>query len=209
MYIQWFVKGISSAGPGGQGVFTWADAKGLILAGHGIVSNWWRNKPGNRISPPEIEAVLTSDNLNRHVHDYASFGSLSPFISVASGCVERDALLGRNNVYSAIDTALAFATEDGRHPGALFYGWLPVGLNPAVELSAVGESIRDLNVYHRWSPFQLEGEITAKINIPANQIEKVEWWDLSVTGHQDTPVDVCNNSRFVAPTPLLNARELF
>ena len=68
-------------------------------------------------------------------------------------------------------------------------------------------SIRDLNVYHRWSPFQLEGEITAKIHIPSNQIERVEWWDLSsdATASQRT----CTNPGFVTPAPILNVREHF
>lgn len=207
MYVQWFVKGIGSCDADGNPGLGWDEAQTLLLSGHGITSNWWRNKPGGRISPPEVDAVLTEHNLERHVHDYDRFGQETPFISVASGCVERDVLLRRNSVYSAVDTALDFATDAGSHPGCLFYGWIVTSLNPAVQLSGVAEAIRDLNVYHRWSPFQLEGEVTAKIHIPSNQIERVEWWDLS-TDPTD-PLDTCMNPGFVAPAPILNVREHF
>ncbi len=159
------------------------------------------------ISPHEVENALTEPHLYRHLHDYQNFGPYTPFISVAAGCVERDALLAQNSVYSAIDTALEFATDAGQYAGALYFGWLPVSLNPAVTIRAVGKAVRDLNVYHRWSPFQLEGEITAKIHIPANQIERVEWWDPA--GGLTQCSDHFNNPRFVAPTPILNVRELF
>lgn len=207
MYVQWFVKGIASQDALGNAVLGWDDAKALLLSGHGITSNWWRNKPGGRISPPEVDAVLTEDNLERHVHDYDHFGPDTPFISMASGSVGRDAHLRRNSVYSAVDTALDFATDSGAWPGCVFYGWVVTSLNPAVELSSVAEAIRDLNVYHRWSPFQLEGEITAKIHIPSNQIQRVEWWDLS--SDVTAPLRACDNPGFVPPTPILNMREHF
>lgn len=203
MYIQWFVKGIS----GEPGALDWQTAQDLLTNAHGIQCNWWRNKPGRTITTAEIDAVLTDNNLDRHVHDYVNFGSQTPFISVASGCVERDTLLSQNHVYSAVTTALDFATDAGRHPGALFYGWILVALNPAVRLSAVAEEIRDLNVYRRWSPFQLEGEITAKVHIPANQIEMVEWWDGG--NGRTTLAGSFSNPGFVAPTPITNVRDRF
>lgn len=203
MYIQHFVKGIS----GDTGAIDWRTAKDLLRNAHGIHSNWWRNIPGGTITPAQIDAVLTDINLDRHVHDYMSFGAQTPFISVASGCVERDTLLSQNHVYSALTTALDFATDAGRHPGALFFGWILVALNPAVRLSAVAEEIRDLNVYHRWSPFQLEGEITAKIHIPANQIEYIEWWD--GRNGRTKLMDSFQNPGFVKPDPVTNIRNRF
>jgi hypothetical protein len=207
MYIQWFVKGICSVDASGNSSFDWNAAQDLIRTGQGITSNWWRNSPGGTIQPQEVDAVLTDVNLYRHLHDYQNFGPNTPFISVTAGSVERDSLLAQNSVYSAIDTALQFATDDGRHAEALYFGWLPVSLNPAVQIQAVAEAVRDLNVYHRWSPFQLEGEITAKIHIPANQIERVEWWD-PLTGLTHCSDHVTNPS-FAPPTPILNVRELF
>lgn len=209
MYIQWFVKGIAgraSMTSHADGI-TQAWAWQMILGGHGILSNWWRNKPGGAISPPEVQTVLTEHNIDRHIHDYHSFGQQTPFISLASGCVERDTVVAQNFVYSAIDTALDFATDAWARPGALFYGWVIAGLNPAVPISSVAETVRDLNVYHRWSPFQLEGEVTAKVHIPVHQLSKVEWWDAAID--RTGPVDTLMNPAFVVPTPIMNVRELF
>ena len=207
MYVQWFVKGVGGQGVSGPPGMTCPEASAMIAGGHGILCNWWRNKPEGAIRPSEIQDVLTEHNLDRHVHDYEHFGPESPFISLASGAVERDAALRRNFIYSAVDTALGFATDSWARPGALFYGWTLVGLNPAVGLSVVAEEIRDLHVYRRWSPFQLEGEITAKIHIPANQISHVEWWDGGVD--RSCPIDHYTNPDFVEPTPILNARDRF
>lgn len=206
MYIQWFVKGI--AGPtalGRDDGLDKFDAFSLISMRHGIVSNWWRNQ--GTISPQETQAVLTPYNLDRHLHDYQNFGSISPFISLASGCVERDMIYGRNNIWSAVDTALDFATDCWMRPGTLFYGWTIVGLNPAVELGSVSEAVRELNTYQRWSPYQLEGEITAKVNIPANQIFLAEWWDGSQ--HYDRCVESYLNPDFVSATPITNIKGYF
>jgi hypothetical protein len=203
MYIQWCVKGISGvAGPNGT---TFSDAIVMISSGSGIVSNWWRQK--GTISPGEVAGVLTGGNLDRHLYDYANYGPQTPFISLASGCVERNTFLQRNIVYSAIDTALLFATSAWAHPGVLFYCWAQVGLNPAVEIAAVAEAVRDLNIYRRWSPYQLEGEITAKIQIPANQISHVEWWDGSRDKFRAQRTFV--NPSFVDPAQVTNLRDLF
>jgi hypothetical protein len=80
-------------------------------------------------------------------------------------------------------------------------------MNPAPEISSVAEAVRDLNVYRRWSPYQLEGEITAKIQIPANQISHVEWWDGAQ--RRDQPVRTFVNPAFVDPAPVINLRDLF
>lgn len=202
MYIQRFVKGIAGAAVGGP---TWTEAVDMIADGRGILSNWWRNK--SAITPSEVQSVLTAQNLDRHLNDYANFGPRSPFISLASGCVGRDVLLQRNATYSAIDTALGFATDYFAHEGYLFYGWTLVGLNPAVELPAVAESVRDLNVYRAWLPYQLEGEITAKVHIYANQIEWVERWDPKKS--KSRPVDIYTNAGFASPSPITNVRDLF
>jgi hypothetical protein len=207
MYIQWCVKGISGTnGPGNSpSGLTMQEAFWVMTSGSGIVSNWWRNQ--HTISPDQVATVLTDQSLDRHLHDYANFRTQTPFISLASGCVERDAILRRNSVYSAIDTALLFATDAWAHPGALFYCWVPVGHNPAVKASGVAEAVRDLNVYHRWSPYQLEGEITAKVHIPANQISRVEWWDGAQD--KDQPLRTEHNHQLVDPSSLTNLRDLF
>lgn len=207
MYVQWFVKGIAGQTTPRGPHLREQEAYDMALGGHGIVSNWWRSASKGSIRPDETLAVLTEHNLDRHLHDYHSFGPETPFISLAAGCVERDTITQQNAIYSAVDTALEFATDAGTRPGALFYGWVIVGINPAVKLAAVAESVRDLNVYHRWSPFQQEGEITAKIHIPANQIQRVEWWDTRID--PSSPSDFRDNPLFTAPTPILNVREHF
>ncbi len=206
MYVQWCVKGISSgADPYSPDMFDWDAAKNVLRSEEGIISNWWRKK--GRISPNEVAGQLTENNLDRHLHDYGNFGPDTPFISLASGSVERDPILAGNFVYSAVDTALEFATDAWGRPGALFYCWVSVALNPAVEIQGVAEAVRDLNVYHRWSRYQLEGEITAKVHIPANQIKKVEWWDGSQS--MTDPQDTFFNPSFVDPSVVTNVREFF
>lgn len=206
MYVQWCVKGISSGiAPNSGNVFDWDAAKNVLRLDEGIVSNWWRKK--GTISPGEVADELTQQNLDRHLHDYGGFGPDTPFISLASGCVERDKGAATNFVYSAIDTALDFATDAWNYPGALFYCWVSVALNPAVEIQGVAEAVRDLNVYHRWSRYQLEGEIAAKVHIPANQISKVEWWDGSHS--KNNPQHTFTNHSFVDPSVVTNVREFF
>jgi hypothetical protein len=206
MYIQWCIKGIAGTDvAGSSSALTKDEAFDLVRSGNGIISNWWRHK--GRIYAYEAATIVNELNLDRHLHDYANFGQRSPFISLTSGCIERNALLGRNIIHSAIDTALFFATDLWSRPGALFYCWTPVGPNPAVEVLSVAEAVRDLNVYHRWSPYQLEGEITAKVQIPANQISRVEWWDGSQ--RKNRAVDIFLNPLFVDPAPVTNLRELF
>jgi hypothetical protein len=205
MHVQHCVKGIkgeSSAGAGDG--LTWGGAIGMIASGNGIYSNWWRNK--GTISPPEIQTVLTADNLDRHLHDYDVFGGETPYISLAAGAVLRDPAMMTNLVYDAVDTALFFATDDWARSGALFYCWTVVGFHPAVPFEFVSEPVRDLLIYRNWSPFHDEGEIAAKVHIPAHQIRRVEWWDSSVS--QATPTHYWDNLYYRTPDPLLNQRDM-
>ena len=185
--------------------FAWHDAVDLVQSDNGIASNWWIQN--GTISPRQIASVLTEQNLDRHLHDYAIYGPGSPFISLACGSVGRDVIHRRNYTVSAIDTALLFATDDWLRPGALFYLWIPTSHNKAVPLSLVAEPVRDLNIYQRWSPYQLEGEVTAKVHIPANQIRKIEWWDGDYSKFQRQYV--WHNPEYISPDPLSNIRELF
>lgn len=205
MHIQHCVKGIrGESRMGAADGLTRSNAVGMISSGSGIYSNWWRNK--GTITPAEIQAVLTADNLDRHLHDYAAFGDQTPYISLAAGAVIRDPALMTNLVYDAVDTALFFATNDWDHPGALFYCWTVVGFHPAVAFEFISEPVRDLLVYRSWSPYNDEGEIAAKVHIPAQQISRVEWWDPTVS--HATPASVWNNPIYKTPDPLLNEREL-
>jgi hypothetical protein len=205
MYIQMCVKGIAGSIEPTEHRLTWDEACDLITSRRGILSNWWRTE--GVISPPQIAEVLNETALNRHLHDYDRFRDQTPFISLACGAVERDSVARRNFLYSAIDTALLFATGGWARPGVLFYCWVPTALNKAVELQAVAEPVRDLLTYRTWSPYQLEGELAAKVNIPANQIERVEWWD----GAQNPRacVRTFENPDYVGPDAVTNLRDLF
>jgi len=205
MHIQHCVKGIKGESAAGTGdCLTWPDAVSMIASGDGIFSNWWRNK--HHITPSEVQMVLTDHNLDRHLHDYDTFGADTPYISLAAGAVLRDPALMTNLIYDAVDTALIFATSNGSRPGALFYCWTVVGFHPAVPFSFVSEPVRDLLIYRGWSPFHDEGEIAAKVHIPAHQVQRIEWWEPIVT--LATPTRSWDNPHYRAPDPLLNEREL-
>lgn len=173
MFVQWCIKGVA----GGDEGISDAEADAMTIHGGGILSNWLRM--GGPADPADVRARLTPHALDRHLHDYDNFKHETPFISLTAGCVERDVVWQLNRLHEAQDVALRFATDWGRRPGYLFHAWVLVGLNPAVEIESVAEEVRSLNTYTRWSDYQLEGEITAKLQIPANQIERWERWEPS------------------------------
>jgi hypothetical protein len=189
------------------------EAIALVRDGHGIHCNWWRRV--HQISPNEIRQKLTASNLDHHINNYANFRTDTPFLSLAAGCVERDTFYRTNRIYPAQDTALSFATDNGMRHGFLFYCWVIVGLKPAVSIESVAEEVRELNSYRSWSAFQLEGELTAKIYIPANQIQRIEWWAPNGQGtllRQTSPPDwdpAYVNPRYNPPSDISNIRELF
>ncbi len=177
MYIQWCVKGIAGQDPA-QGLNDGLDdaaARDVIDSKTGIGCNWWRTQ--GTISPAERRAKLTAGNLDLHVNNYAAIRNDTPFLSLAAGSVERDAFYRTNRVYPAVRVALGFATDWGNRPGYLYYLWTIVSLKMSVAIEQVAEEVRSLNVYQSWSPYQLEGEVTAKIYIPSVQIERVEKWE--------------------------------
>ena len=204
MYLQYCVKGIAGATGRRPGI-TKEEAIAVMTGDRGIQSNWWRTK--GRIAPEEVAAVLTDAHLARHLHDYAAFKEDTPFISLACGAVERDVVIQYNWIHSAIDIALMFATDNWTRPGALFFLWVATSHRPAVAVRSVAEPVRDLNIYHRWSPYQPEGEVTAKVHIPANQIEKLEWW---VPDHGEGKIEYEEeNLNYVKPEVLSDVRGLF
>lgn len=209
MFVQWCIKGIAGRGPAdplGAGIDD-EDALAIIDGGHGIQCNWWRAVES--ITSAQIRQKLTPGNLDRHIHDYENFGPDTPFISLTAGCVERDVALRLNRIHEAQDVALRFATDWGRRTGYLFYCWVVVGLKPAVTVESVAEEVRELNTYLSWSDYQLEGEVTAKIGVPANQISACERWDCDGSGNVDA---ICSwrhdNPRFDGPAIVSNLREL-
>jgi hypothetical protein len=213
MFVQRCIKGIRGrAANESHGGLTPADAISIVRDGRGIVCNWWRT--AKTISPAEIRQKLTTANLDLHVNNYNSVQNDTPFISLTAGCVERNVFYQTNRLVPAEDTALMFATENGTRSGFLFYCWVIVGLKQAVAIEAVAEEVRELNSYRSWSAYQLEGELTAKIHIPANQIQRVEWWAPGSGGQPTQQISrpewnpAYLNPSFNPPSDVSNIREL-
>lgn len=212
MYVQWAIKGIW----GGPNGLNDNEAKNLIDFEEGIVCNWWRTV--HKISPQKRRGKLIPQNLSMHVNQYGAtdpttgkpFCDGTPFISLTGGCVERNIFLQTNTVFPAKATALGFATESGLHEGYLFYCWVVVGLNPAVEIEGVSEEVRELNSYRSYSAYQTEGEITAKVIVPANQIHRCEKYSVDSSGRPHMTPDWTHlNPKFSDPAPVTNLREAF
>jgi hypothetical protein len=81
-----------------------------------------------------------------------------------------------------------------------------IGIQQSVPFEFVSESVRDLLIYQAWSPFHNEGEIAAKVHIPAHHVRRIEWWDPSVS--QEDPAYSWDNPGYQLPDPLLNERDL-
>lgn len=177
------------------------DAARQMLGGGGIQCNWWRDV--GKISPQQVRQKLTARAVDLHVNNYDAVINDTPFISLTAGCVSRDQYMRTNIVKSARNTAIEFATDGGKGEGYVFYCWLLVGLNPAPEVEGVAEEVRELNTYRNYSAFQTEGEVTAKVIVPANQIEGVEKVDLS-GGH----ISWTGNPDFSPPNRVTNFRDL-
>ena len=207
MIVQWCIKGLCLSND--------HEATAIITSGEGIVCNWWRGVHG--ISPAEIADKLTTTNLDLHVNHFDSsdpatrrpFSEASPFISLSAGTIERDAAAQTNLVHRARLTAAWFGTQFGTRSTAYLYTcWVVVAPRSAVSVESVAEEIRDLNVYRRYSPFQTEGEVTAKIHIPATQILECERWDWNRASRSLTHRPLLRNPRFTQPEILSNVREL-
>lgn len=207
MIVQWCIKGLSLPND--------AAAEDIISERAGLLCNWWRDV--HRITPPEVRDRLTLQNLNFHVNHFSSinpttgrpFGELTPFISLSAGVVERDQAAQTNNVHRAQRTALRFGSRFGRDNTAyLVICWLVVGLRESVEIEGVAEEVRDLNTYRRYSAFQTEGEIVAKVIVPDNQIKSCQKWKRD---HPKQPFRLSHtyeNPRFTQPDRLSNIRGL-
>jgi hypothetical protein len=208
MFIQWCIKGVNG--------LTDDQARGVIDENWGLPCRWWQNQP--LISPPEIRAKLTRRNLDMHVNQYQApdpstgrpFCEGTPFISLSAGCVERRKFLRTNTAHRARMIALDFATKGGSVEGYLYTCYVLVALNPAVGVEGLAEEVRELNTYRRYSPWQVEGELTAKVIIPTNQILRCEKWSFTRMRFRRAPQChwVHDNPAFDHPRDITNIREL-
>jgi hypothetical protein len=210
MIIQQVLKGISGIDE---------DDVGAIFA-HGILCNWWRNV--GSLPAVQVPLRLTERNLYWHQNRYEDpdplwanieFKEHTPFISTTAGSVERDAFNQTNTLYPAWWEALRFATNFWTTDGWVFYCYAWILGRKAFEHQAFSEELRELHIYTDFSLYQLEGEITSKIQIPTTQIEKAEEWRLSDiqtainSGTLPTPFRTIPNASFFSdPSTYNNVR---
>jgi hypothetical protein len=211
MFLQQFLKGIAGLRND--------EAEGIVRD-QGILCNWWRNV--HQITPSEVQNKLSNQNLDWHLNRYDSidpttgeeFYKNTPFISTTAGTVERQAFLLRNEVRSAFITALEFATENFAVSGHVFYGYVFTLGKVALPLRAFAEEVRELNVYTMFLPFQPEGEIAAKIHIPAVNIERVECYNgpaahaALARGQRPVSIWTFTNPNYENPQKFNNIREV-
>ena len=207
MIVQWCLKGLALPNR--------AEAEAILESRGGLVSSWWRRV--TRISPAERRDKLTDENLNYHINHFDdpvpnenfTYGDDSPYISLTSGGVERDAAAKTNYINSALRTALWFGTDFGRQETAyVFTCWVVVAPRAAVAVETVAEEVRDLNTYRRYSEYQTEGEIVAKVIVPDNQVWGFDEWFWDRKTLTLDRVDRVPNPRFTPPSALSNVREL-
>ncbi|WP_433003274.1 hypothetical protein [Kribbella sp. CA-294648] len=207
MIVQWCIKGLALSSD--------TEAKRIIDSQQGLACNWWRTV--GTISPAAVRAKLSVQNLDLHVNHFQTidpatgqpFSQNSPFISLSAGTVERDVIAMTNHVRRARRTALWFGTEFGRQTMAYLYTcWVVVAPRQAVEIEGIAEEVRDLNTYRRYSAFQTEGEIAAKVVVPDNHIQSCEKWEVLPHVRKLTHAWTHTNPRFTPPERLTNVREL-
>jgi len=212
MIIQRVIKGIGNV--------TRSEAERLLQ--QGIICNWWRNV--NPLPDSEIPQRLTDRNLFWHQNRYSDpdpleggqpFYEHTPFISTTAGTVERDPSMSRNVIHPAWLVSLEFATDGWSRGGFLFHCYLFVLGRSTVAHRHFSEELRELNVYTGYSPYQPEGEITAKIIIPPTQIEKLSFYSISsiqssfAAGLLPTPDDeITNMGMYRPPEELSNIRNV-
>lgn len=212
MIIQRVIKGI--------GGISKPEARSILKSG--IPCNWWRNVIA--LPNSEIPKRLTNRNLFWHQNRYSDpdpleagqpFCEHTPFISTTAGTVERDRNLYQNIVHPAWLVALEFATDQWRRNGYLFHCYLFVLGRPTVRHRQFSEELRELNVYTGYSPYQPEGEITAKIIIPPTQIEKFSFYEIKSVrnglsaGRMPKPNDeVLNQGMYRPPEEVSNIRDV-
>jgi hypothetical protein len=156
VFFQRVLKGVHAVTPGRPGGLTNSDVE-QMLAGDGLVCNWWRNKPGGTISPREIQDKLSETTLRDHLVAYERVKDDTPYISTTAGVVERDAARTRNVYFPPLYTALRFATENFTRSGYVFHAYVLTLGKKAVNLEEFAEELRDLQTYTQYYAYHPEG----------------------------------------------------
>ena len=199
MLIQWCLKGISEQ-PGGFGD---PEAR-RVLAGHGLGAAWQRGAGTRGDLPGDAHGALSDQALSDHVNNYAAVQGNTPYLSLTAGCIERDPHTLSAVTHSAMNTALSFATRNGTVAGYVFRLWVLVAPKPAPELPGFAEEVRSLLLFDHLTLFHDEGEIAAKLFVPARQIESFTKYDANLN-----PIGAAVlNGDFVPPERINNVRDL-
>lgn len=172
MLLQWCLKGIVE-----DQDFSDSEARAAVDR-VGIASNWLRGRLRDALPdyPSLGHDCLSQAALDAHVNDYGNVGPVTPYISLSAGTTELDPM--RSPVFfPALRTALSFATCQGTAAGYVFRLWVLVTPKPGPELPGFAEEVRDLNLFHQFARYHYEGEIAAKLYVPARQIETVTKYD--------------------------------
>jgi len=200
MLVQWCLKGIPETPS-----FRDLEAK-QALATVGLTSNWVRSNATKDLGTALIAAHkdLSDSALAKHVNAYGTVALTTPYLSLTSGVVERDPLTRTAIHHPAWTTALDFATQGGRSSGYVFECWVQLPANPAPELPGFGEEVRDLNLQPRFAWWHHEGEIAAKLIVPARQVSRL----FKYAANQTQLGPATRNPHFVPPERISNIRGL-
>ncbi|MCM2472348.1 hypothetical protein HGO38_02525 [Rhizobium sp. CG5] len=174
------------------------------LQSEGLSASWLRAQR-TRMSAfaGSSHSVLSQNALDAHVNGFGKAKSRTPYFSLSAGCVELDPATKMTTAYSALQTALEFATEGGSTSGYVFRLWVLVSPKPAPELPGFAEEVRELNLFRQYAVYHYEGEVAAKLFIPARQIEWVDKFDASLSRLWRQ-----RNPNFVKPERVSNVLEM-
>jgi len=199
LQLHWCLKGIPESS-------TFGDAEALRLLTRGLTSAWLRRNGRRFLSTglARAQSALSKEALVDHVNDYAKVGGRTPYISLSAGNVAANPSRPGVLVRPAWLTALDFATRGGRVPGYVLRCWTVVSPQPASGILALADEVRDLNLFRAFWVFQDEGEIAAKLLVPANQIEWVQKFD---PGPNRTSFGLRRNRKFIDPRTVCNLIE--
>jgi hypothetical protein len=193
--IQWCLKGVRQTN-----LFNINEAN-AALASEGLLSSWVRGATGTGASnfPSASAPHLSQAKLDAHVNNFGVAASATAYLSLSAGCRERDPTRSFAVTYPAWKTAQAFATNWGQGKGFVFCLWLLVAPKPAPELPGFGEEVRSLLASPQFVTYHHEGEIAAKLYVPAKQISGWVLYDedLNVIGSNQ-------NVDFVSPDRISN-----
>jgi hypothetical protein len=216
MYFQKVLKGINGIN----------QVQARQIVDEGLMSNWWR-KMGT-ITAKGIKEQLNETNAMLHLNSYnqplpvghpfygreKTFGDVTPFISTTAGAIQRDVLKKQNFLKDPFMTALKFATRNFRGTGFIFHAYLITLGKKAIELEQFSEDVRELHIYQDYLPYQLQGEVMAKILIPSVQIEMALEFDGPAVkddlrlGITPSPVSTIKNPSYLDPQKFSNIKEI-